>query len=296
MLNRILQTILIVLTTQSVFAQNIESYFEDQQTVPLQKLYLHTDREFYFTGDTLWFAAYMVDGQSHSPVHENCNLYVDLVNDKGEKVANEMFLLENGFCSGWIPLSDSALKDGNYLLRAYNDYLMSLNKDVLFTKKLKISEIRNSSEKLAENAQKTIPKEIDVSFYPEGGYLLADKINPVAFKAIDRDGNNINVRGKLVDDTGKTLFEFRTRYNGMGIFYFTPEINSAYKIEIEGYPELNPKLPEIREEGSKLLIGKQTDRNIVFTVLTSDQKPKNPFYLAVMHRGQGTHYLKIEIS
>ena len=60
--------ILVLVASHSLHAQKIDKYIEDQQSVPFQKLYLHTDREFYFKGDTLWFASYLLEAQSHDPI------------------------------------------------------------------------------------------------------------------------------------------------------------------------------------------------------------------------------------
>ena len=36
-------------------AQNTGMLFQNQEPVTFEKVYLHTDREFYFLGETIWF-------------------------------------------------------------------------------------------------------------------------------------------------------------------------------------------------------------------------------------------------
>ena len=77
-------------------SHTIQEFAKENAPADYEKLYLHTDREFYFLGDTLWFAAYLVEGTEHIPVSYSFNLYVDLLNHKGEPVRNQLFLIEGG--------------------------------------------------------------------------------------------------------------------------------------------------------------------------------------------------------
>ena len=191
MLKPLTSFFLIIGITVAAYAQNIDTYFENQKTVPFQKLYLLTDREFYFTGDTLWFAAYLVQGDSNIPASESCNLYVDLIDAEGKIVKNELFLIQNGLGQGWLALSDSTELEGNFLLRAYTDYLKNFGNDAFFTKTIRISTVKSSFDLASEKAPPVSSSwsggtvgagsfkeataetggKIDVSFLPEGGSL-----------------------------------------------------------------------------------------------------------------------------
>ncbi|MDR2147040.1 MAG: TonB-dependent receptor plug domain-containing protein [Tannerella sp.] len=60
--------------------------------------------------------------------------------------------------------------------------------------------------------------DFDVSFYPEGGHLIAGQESKVAFKAVDNDGTSLEVKGKVVNSAGDTVTEFVTFHDGMGEF------------------------------------------------------------------------------
>jgi hypothetical protein len=79
----------------------------------------------------------------------------------------------------------------------------------------------------------------------------------------------------------------------MGKFYFTPTANTTYKVEIEEYPESNPKLPKIRTKGSKIIVAKANKEYIKLNLISSDEKPTKPFFIACMHRGEGNFFMKI---
>lgn len=56
----------------------------------------------------------------------------------------------------------------------------------------------------------------DITFHPEGGYLISDENCVVAFKAIGKDGKGVDVAGKIVDSSGKEIAAFKTKHAGMG--------------------------------------------------------------------------------
>ena len=155
--------------------------------MPFQKLYLHTDREFYFENDTLWFCAYHVHGQTHIKEEVFTNLYVDLVNSQGDIVLDEQCIIGGGIGYGYIRLDESASPEGVYLLRAYTRYLKEFGDKAIFTKSISISSVKHSFELEAEKESRSPERlviqnkhelynlEIDVGFLPEGGYLLAQE-------------------------------------------------------------------------------------------------------------------------
>ncbi len=318
-----LPVVVLLFVFSNVFSQDIEIYFEQLQSVPFQKLYLHTDREFYFTGDTLWFAAYLVDGKSHVAFSEgftqsetltkiqSCNLYVDLIDSKGEIVKSELFLIQNGLGSGYVSLSDSTDIEGNFLLRAYTDYLKNFGDDAFFTKTIQVSRVKNSFE-LHKSEGLTLPKSvgvesegftrsetlttknIDVSFLPEGGFLLADESNCVAFKAVDQSGKGLDISGKLLDENGNVILTFKSIYKGAGKFYFYPKTGKTYTAKIDSFHNLDFKLPETKTSGPKLTLINQDENKIQMLVQGTNNSRNQLFYLVCLHRGEGLFYKEID--
>lgn len=278
-------------------AQNIEAYLETQQSVPFQKLYLHTDREFYFTGDTLWFAAYLLEGQTHIPTLEPCNLYVDLIKADGKIIKNELFLIQNGFGSGYVPFSDSVILEGSFILRAYTDYLKNFGDDAFFTKSIRVSTVKNSFELQSNNRfsssqsvdftnSETLTNKLDVSFLPEGGFLLADESNCVAFKAVDQTGKGKDISGKLLDENGNVVLTFKSVYKGAGKFYFYPKFGKLYTAKIDGFPDLVFQLPEVKESGGKILLVNQEKNKLQVVVQTKEDSRILPCQLTGYHKNE----------
>lgn len=88
-------------------AQNTGMLLQSQEPVTFEKVYLHTDRDFYFLGDTIWYKAYLLDGQSLSRVADTQNLYIDLIDSKGKITQNQVLVCENGEASGSIMIPDT---------------------------------------------------------------------------------------------------------------------------------------------------------------------------------------------
>src|SRR5688572_9488924 len=61
-----------------------------------EKVYLHLDRSYYAAGDTIWFQAYLVNGQSNVPTNTSNNLYVELIAPDAKILASRVIRLNQG--------------------------------------------------------------------------------------------------------------------------------------------------------------------------------------------------------
>ena len=123
-----------------------------------------------------------MDGNTHVPVAGNSNLYVELINDEGEIIQNRIFTMFDGFGQGYLSFERNQLNEGKYLLRSYNDYLRNFGEDYFFCKNLNISKSKNSAKSVIQTESGSKDKNINIDFYPEGGFLLAGQVNQVAFR------------------------------------------------------------------------------------------------------------------
>ena len=272
-------------------AQSIDDYFSTQVPNSFQKLYLHTDREYYFVGDTLWFSPYLLKANNNKLLIDDCNLYVDLINSNGQVVEEKNFILDKGMCSGYIVFSNKLIASGTYVLRAYTDRMKSLGEDAFFQKTIKINDIRdnNRDEKLSKKNNEIV----FLDFYPEGGFLLDGKVNQMAFIAHNSDGQRINFKGKILSSKGDQI-PIKTEYKGVGSFLFTPKSGQKYKIEAKEFKNIQFHMPDIRQQGAKLALLKVFKKAISFRIVSSDNIPSREFYIALFHRSHGRSYIKVE--
>ena len=282
-----------LLLSFTAFTQPIRDYLADKKMIPFQKLYLHTDREFYFSGDTLWFSAFLVDGYSHNPVSEACNLYVELISPDGETILQENFFTQYGLGSGYLHLSGTEALEGKFLLRAYTDYLKNFGQEAFFLKTVHVSSVKSSLELMAVDSVTRHSEGLAVQFMPEGGFLMAGEINCVAFKAVDSHGKGTDISGKLLDENKTVILTFSSVYRGAGKFYFQPDPKKKYTVSVDGHPKAIFSLPEARESGAKLMLVNYGGDHLRMVAVEKNPTRNLPYYLVCMHRGEGLFFLEL---
>jgi len=258
----------------------------DMRAAPgIEKVYLQTDRDYYFLGDTIWYKAYLVDGKSMSPVSDIQNLYIELIDTKGTITQNQVSLCEHGLASGCIVISDTSTTGPN-LIRAYTDYQKNFGEELFFHKTIRISEVKNSFEIESENAVvKDEKQKIDVSFFPEGGFLLTGSQNLIAFKAIDQTGHGKAIQGMVLDGSGDAVVAFKSDYKGMGRLFFTPLQGESYTVLIDSFPDYTYHFEDHRSEGMKLVLLKQNPEELKLKIISNSRKrSRDPYYVACFSR------------
>ena len=128
---------------------------------PPEKAYLHTDRNAYFAGETIWMRAHVVDGIAHVPMKLSAYVYVTLQNPFLETIAQVRLKADkDGFIHGNIPLPED-LPKGEYSLCAYTQYMKNFHSEYFFKKRITISSVMNKSIRL-ETSQKG--RNLDIRF------------------------------------------------------------------------------------------------------------------------------------
>lgn len=252
--------------------------------IPLsfEKVYLHTDRDVYAQGDTLWFKAYLVNAQDNKLTTSSGNLYVELLSPDSAKIlVREIIRMESGLGNGDISLQDS-LPPGRYQLRAYTNWMRNFGDNFVFEKSITILNLQASSaaaypitaaikrskqnEKQKSggviNNTNIVTKKLPiVRFYPEGGSLVEGISSKIATKAEDQYGSGISVSGIIVSSAGDTVSHFSCDSLGMGLFTLLPLKGQVYRAIVKFNPEAVFTLPDALYKGLTLQV-KQTDSAI----------------------------------
>lgn len=103
--------------------------------LPVEKVYLHTDKPYYNIGDTLWLKGYVIDGSNLSTSKLSGLLYVELDDDSSEVVRRISVPIKNGIASAQIPLIAKIFQEGGYTLRAYTNWSQNFGEDYVFNKR-----------------------------------------------------------------------------------------------------------------------------------------------------------------
>jgi len=113
--------------------------------------------------------------------------------------------------------------------------------------------------------QKIIPvkESIDyrVDFFPEGGELIRNVINVVAFKATDNRGMPVPISGRLLDQSDVEINTFNTIHDGMGSFGLLAKAGEQYHAEImfSDSSKRRIELPTVKENGWALQVREESE-------------------------------------
>lgn len=118
---------------KAIQLQNLERTAANFQ----EKIYLHTDKPYYYAGDQLYFKAYFNYGNIYLRDELSKVLHVELINADRDFVIEKKFKIMNGIVVGDFRLPDS-LNQENYYLRAYTNWNRNYGPNHYFTQPLSI--------------------------------------------------------------------------------------------------------------------------------------------------------------
>jgi hypothetical protein len=222
-----------------------DSFTKYQQNTLQEKIFVHTDKSTYISGEIIWFKIYCVDATTHKPLDVSKVVYIDVLDNGQNAVMQAKIALKNGVGNGSfvIPVSNNS---GSYRLRAYTNWMKNFSPDYFFAKDITIVNTLKSPDVV-----KASGTAYDVQFFPEGGNLVAGIANNVAFKAVGQNGKGIAFKGAIVSQQNDTIVRFQPLKFGMGHFTFTPAPNNTYKaiIKIDEEKASVKELPAINGSG-----------------------------------------------
>ena len=249
---------------------------------PQERVYLHLDNASYMLGDTAYFVAYVIRGDSIVPSRLSKYVYVDVLNAAGIPVAFKKFELRGGRAAGSVELPRT-LPPGFYEIRGYTSWMLNFGGGERhswerFRSKAYRGMLSESFHKfVAGNAgvfSRVFPvyglcgdgtRDIGVrtgatvedtclyvDFYPEGGNIVEGVGARIAYSAHDGRGRELRISG-LVMHEGKEVARIESGDDGRGIFDLEGnECLSGSKLYVRvarGGKNSEFPLPEVRKRG-----------------------------------------------
>ena len=284
-----------------------------------EKVWLHTDNECYFVGDTLWYKAYVVRADNLRPTNMSRILYVELLSPDGLLVERQNVIVSSrGFSCGQFVLRDS-LYSGYYELRAYTRWMLNFgvgharysrddtwlfyNKqmaadyyrtwDGLFSRVLPVYSKPETpgdydARRMYQRPRTRLPKvkkdNLLVTFYPEGGHLVEGVENRVAFEAVDQHGEAQNLKGQVLFSSGRQPLDISAVHMGRGSFTVVPDgrpMTARFSFRGRQY---DFPLPKAEPDGVSLMLNGDK------AVLQCRQSAVPPLAVAVLCRGALHHF------
>ena len=250
-----------------------------------EKMFVHTDKEFYLAGEIAWFKIYAVDGFFHQPLSLSKVAYVELLDANNNPLLQAKINMENGHGDGsfFIPVN---MHSGNYKLRAYSNWMKNFGPLWFFEKKLAIINTQQPAE--AVPAKQPAPV-VEIHFFPEGGNLVNGLQSKVGFSITDQAGKGIVCSGIILDNKKETVTRFNTLKFGLGNFSITPVLGQVYTalITLPNGKLVSQQLPASFTDGYVMNLDALSDPNKIRVTVTATgaAAQRTSLYLFVHTRG-----------
>ena len=228
---------------QEVLQKQFDNY---RQNTLQEKIFVHTDKNFYLSGEICWFKIYDVDAYFHKPLDVSKVAYVEVLDKNNKPVLQAKVSLQKGNGNGslYIPVT---LTSGKYKFRAYSNWMKNFGADYFFEKTITVI----NGTKVYDATGQTPATKYDIGFFPEGGNLVNEIQSKIGFRAVDQNGKGIAFEATVVNEKNDTITKFTPFQFGIGNFSFTPENGHSYKaiLRLPGGSELVKDLPTAFSKG-----------------------------------------------
>ena len=282
------------------------------QVMQQERVFLHFDNTAYYLGETMWFKAYVSFGADNRPSTLSKVLYVELVAPEGYVVETKKYKInDDGSCYGELELNPLLLS-GYYEVRAYTRYMLNWDKSAIFSRVFAVFDKVNAdnwdfknmldrSRGFSSNG-KWISAELpeaSLTFFPEGGNLVAGLESRVAYEL--RGENGLFGEEKIrIFENDIPLLESTPEHMGKGAFTFTPKKGSKYHAEVTmKNSKGNEKthrfgLPQAEDNGVTMRVT-ENGGNITVDIRSSLPHIQELGFV-VLHRGTMGYYRKFSTA
>ncbi len=203
-----------------VFSQTVNGNVHARDLIiSSETMHVHFDKDIYLPGETIWFKAYLYNLNEIS--FSSTNFYAAVYDEKGKLIGQKQYPILEGTCNGDFKIPDS-IPGSRLQFR-------------VFTKAMIINDSNNIYERVLTVYNKEdqdnvkINKSVTLQFFPEGGQMIEELQNYVAFKAVYPDGSPAMVRGQIIEaGWNKVIDSFVTNNMGFGKFILIPQPHKTY--------------------------------------------------------------------
>lgn len=250
----------------------ISNVFYNKEAEPKQiaeKVYLHIDRDYYNSGDDIWFKSYVIDPSTNKLSPNTNNLHVELISPTSDIIQSRVVRINDGIGNGDFHLSDS-LPSGRYRIRAYTNFMRNFDDHFFFGKEIFVINPLDGGNELNDSIE-YIENKIDINFFPEGGSLVDNVKSIVAFKALNALGNGCDITGEVFSSSGDLVTNFKSTHLGMGVFNLNSVSGLEYYAVIKNHDgaEFRADIPKSFSTGVTIHVVVTQDKKLLLKVFTN---------------------------
>ena len=249
---------------------------------PVEKIFLHTDRNRYISGEEVFFKAYVKELATGYPSELSKTFFVLLVDSANNIIEKVRYALNGGLGAGSMELPQN-MQQGIYRLIAYSSYLQNFNPDDCFVQTIEIedrisftAELNKDTDK--QDATSVTNEEIDVQFLPEGGQFVAGIKNNLGICVVSGSGKPQKLKLAIMDETGMPVDTVETNNLGLTNLQLMPETGKIYEAKIirpARVDGMSFNLPEPRSEGISVFITGNDNDNLTVRLHAPGSQKEN---------------------
>ncbi|NER17278.1 hypothetical protein [Spongiivirga citrea] len=259
------------------------NYFDNLR----ENVFLHLNKTAFYKGEQLWFTAYVFDQKEEKPSIKSSNLHVGIFDNSGKLQGRKMIYIENGVGYGNFAI-DSSFAHKDYYIKAETSWMRNFKESKPFIQNFKILDQPAFSYGISNKEESSA-----FSIYPEGGYLVSNLRNTIAFKVSDSLGRGYQLNNiQLVNDKGEVVKNnISTSKSGLGKISFYLRDGRDYFLRLKKEKEflITTALPVARKKGLLLSLN-QVDDTMIGKLLVNkpelEQWINKPISLAIHRNGQ----------
>jgi hypothetical protein len=277
----------------SLINQHIIAPYLRFNAVPGEQVYIHFNKSSYLPGDHLWFTAYIINPSTGLTNNLTANLYTELYDPGGKLLEQKILFVKSGISFNDFCLSATALP-GSYTFRTYTNWMKNFNTVGDFDLQLEVL----GKEMLTDTVVRKLS--YDVQFFAESGTFLQEVANKISVKAVDSNGCEVSLAGRIIESqTGDTI-PFQLNAKGMGELFLTPSKLSSYKALVD-LPDGKTQefiFPLVEKKGVVVSANTFLKQKFILQIRSNAETIGNGrfFYVLVHKDGQVLHSVPVELT
>jgi len=166
--------------------------------IPWEEVYVHTDRDEYIAGETMWFNTRVIERPGIKPSDRSGLVYFEVLNWVNRPVVRKRVRIDSGSGPGMALLPDT-LSSGDYIIRAYTNWMKNFLPSNCYSKKIRIFNAINliPVHNIADKSYQLREENTEHTYVDTENGLTVDIINKT-------DTLNIMIRSDNAGRPGKT--------------------------------------------------------------------------------------------
>ena len=190
------------------------------QVLPIEKVFLTSDRLDYNEGDSILLEGKVMTGDTLTSPYSRY-VYVELFNDKDSLISCQKLVCEKDGDFISKMQVDFGLQKGFYYLRAFTKLMQNFPEETYPIYPIRIG-LTNKREETGGNT------DLFCKFFPQGGHLGVGEAQNIAIYLYNQDNQPVEASYVIVTDEGDSIQHHKTTPGGWQINSFTPQEGKTY--------------------------------------------------------------------